>query len=87
MLLSLIRSGRLILLTSGRLKAGSMSRLLLIYFPGKSWVGRLMITCGLRCALMLCKWHFGDENLSLAYNIILIEAANMQVTNIEDTWG
>jgi len=36
---------------------------------------------------MLCKWHFGDENLSLAYSIILIEVANMQVTNTEDTWG
>jgi len=46
-----------------------------------------MITCGLHCVLMLCKWHFGDENLNLAYNIIPIEAANMQVKNIEDTWG
>jgi hypothetical protein len=27
----------------------------------------------------------GDESPSLAYNIILIEAANMQVTNTEDT--
>jgi hypothetical protein len=36
---------------------------------------------------MLCKGHFGDENLSLTYRIILTGAVNMQVTNTEDTWG
>lgn len=41
----------------------------------------------LPCVLMSCKWHFGDETLSLAYNIILIEAANTQARNTEDTWG
>ena len=53
-------------LMSGRLKAGSTSRLLLIYFPDKWWTGPLLVTCGLHWVLMPCKWHFGGENLNQA---------------------
>jgi hypothetical protein len=31
------------------------------------------------------KWHFGDENLTLVYCIILIEAVNMPAKNIAST--
>lgn len=72
---------------SGRFKAGSGSRLLLIYFPDKRRAGSLQITCELHCVLMPCKWHLGGENLNQAWFIIRIGAANMPAMNTEVIWG
>lgn len=61
----------------GYWKAGSMLRLSLICFPGKSWVGLLQITCEQHYVLARYKWPFGAENLGLACSITRIGAANM----------